>query len=51
MELETKRALTALVRLCIAASTTNEYSDFYENSTVEDDYLFIADLILKETQI
>jgi len=46
MEIETKRVLAALLRLSIAAASENSYSELYENSTVEDDYLFIVELIL-----
>lgn len=46
MEMETKRAMHALLRLSIAASSEKEYSEIYEISTLEDDYFYILELIL-----
>ena len=46
MEMETKRAMHALLRLSIAASSKDEYWTIYEVSTLEDDYFYILELIL-----
>lgn len=46
MEMETKRALYALLRLSISASSEHQYAEFYLDSSLEDDYFYILDLIL-----
>jgi len=46
MELEKKRALHALFRLSIASFCEQSYPDLYKNSTLEDDYFYILELIL-----
>lgn len=46
MEMETKRAMHALLRLSIAASSEDEYATIYSASTLEDDYFYILELIL-----
>ena len=46
MEIERKRAMHALFRLSIASFCEQTYSDLYTNSTLEDDYFYILELIL-----
>jgi len=46
MEMETTRAIHALLRLSIAASSEHPYSELYENSTLEDAYFYVLNLIL-----
>jgi len=46
MEFETKRAMHALFRLSIASFCEQSYPDLYTNSTLEDDYFYILELIL-----
>lgn len=46
MDLDTKRAMYALLRLSIAASSEDEYATIYAASTLEDDYVYILELIL-----
>ena len=46
MKPETKRALYALLRLSISASSEHQYAEFYLDSNLEDDYFYILDLIL-----
>jgi hypothetical protein len=51
MEMETTRAIHALLRLSIAASSEHPYAELYENSTVEDDYFYILNLILNNNEV